>query len=143
MTTAAGGSAVKFLWKLSLRQSLSRGYSARLEKFRVCMLWPEAEPDDASWYPREHGKPPHHAQEERRFQFAGLAEHALNDVVLDLHLKPLGALRGRFAPFLYTRPITHRHLTCSKRVREDVCRSDRILDCKIDPHTADRRHGVG
>ena len=107
------------------------------------MLWPKAEPDHASRYPREHGKPPHQTQKEGRFQFVRLTEYALDDVVLNLHLKPLGALRGPFAPFLKTRQVLHRHLTCSKRVREDVCRSDRILDCKIDPHAADGRHGVG
>ena len=107
------------------------------------MLGAEAEPDDASRYAGERGKPPHQAQEEGWFQTVRLAKHAFDDVVLNLHLKPLGTPRGHLAPFLNTRQILCCHLTGTERIREDVCGCDRILDRKVDPDAADRRHGVG
>ena len=107
------------------------------------MLWPEPKPDDSCRYPGERWNPPHHAQEEGRSHFALLAKHAFDDVVLDLHLEPLGSPRGTLTPFLNAHEVSQCHLPGAKRLCKDVRGRDRILDCKIDPHSADRGHGVG
>src|SRR5213076_53644 len=58
------------------------------------------------------------------------------------YLHALNQTRRPFAPCLYFSQIVHRDPTAPQYFREKLRRRDRILDGKIDPNAACRRHRV-
>ena len=107
------------------------------------MLGSDSDPYQPRRNRLQRGEAGEQPQREGDSQLSRRSEHARDDSVLDQHLNPLGHAGGELAPGLHLPQISFRQAPSSERFGEDVRRRHRILDGEVDPHAADRRHGVG
>ncbi len=106
------------------------------------MLRPHADPDESGRNAPENWKLRQHSQRERKREPIRAAQHSADDPILNDELQSLCDPGRPLAPALDAAQRFSRQPTLTKRCAQEIRRGDRVLNCKIDPDSTNRRHSV-
>ncbi len=106
------------------------------------MLRPEPETNEPSRNSPQNGPALQQSQRPRKRERLRAPQHSSNHVVLYRHLQSLCGSRGKASALLDCVKLALGGASSQKYFAEQVGRRHGVLNCQIDSHTADRRHGM-